>query len=269
MVVINPAVRSKLIAALGNTDVGSEVFSKVNLAIAETSSAPTLNTAITTIGAGTLTAAGIIGGLITRSGSTAAYTDTTATAALIAAAGATVGMSWILKIKNTVAFAETVTGGTGVTVSGIAIVPALSVGEFLVTLTGATTATVVGIGSEPLCNLPVAQFTTTAAASPVTAAAGDLTGSAHTTFRVETNGAFALTTRTATQMFGDITNCQIGTRYMLTVISQGDDTITITPGTGVTIDTATVATKVARTYFVNFNSATTCVWTTIGKSTVE
>ena len=83
------------------------------------------NTNITTVGAGTLTAAAIVSRLITRSGSTAAYSDATDTAAAIIAAlpAAVVGQSFQLVIKNTVGFNETITAGSGVTLSGAPSLP--------------------------------------------------------------------------------------------------------------------------------------------------
>jgi len=231
-----------------------------------------VNTAISTVGAGTLTAAAMVGGLITRSGSTAAYTDTTATATDIidAMANATVGQSWTLRIKNTVAFAETISGGTGVTVSGVSVVPPLSVGTFLITVTAAGTVTMVGVGTQPLSNLPVAKFATTAAASPLTAAAGDLTGAQHVFFEITTDGAFGLTTRTAVEMFADTPNAQVGQTYLLTVVNKGNNTVTITGGTDVTITaTATLATLVTRTYVVTFATATTITMQDVIKGTIE
>ncbi len=230
------------------------------------------NTAISTVNDGTLTAAAIVGGVITRSGSTAAYTDTTATAAQIVAAVPTVriGASWYLTIKNTVAFTETLAAGTGVTLSGQTVVPPLGVGVFLVTVTSLTAVSIQGLHISNMCSLPYSKFTTTAAASPLTASAGDLTGAAHVVFQVTTNGAFALTTRTATQMFGDIPNAQIGMSFLLTVVSQGDDTVTVTAGTGVTITgTATVATKVTRTFVCTFTSATAITLQSVSKGTIE
>ena len=109
------------------------------------SGAAVANTNLTTVGAGTLTAAGIVGAVITRSGSTAAFTDTTDTAANIIAAlpaGAPVNTSWTLSIVNTTAFAETISGGTGVTVSGLAgPIPGNATGDFLCTYTGAGAVT--------------------------------------------------------------------------------------------------------------------------------
>lgn len=83
---------------------------------------PVVDTPITTVGAGTLTAAAIVGGIITRTGSTAAFSDATDTAANIIAAlpNSGVGETWWLTINNETAFAETLTNGSGVTLSGLA-----------------------------------------------------------------------------------------------------------------------------------------------------
>lgn len=230
------------------------------------------STTISTVGAGTLTAAGLVGGIILRSGSTAAYTDTTATAAQIVAAVpvAYIGKTFRITIQNTVAFAETLAAGTGVTLAGLTVIPPLSVGEFLVSVTSLTAVTITGLSMQPLCNLPYSKFTTSAAASPLAAAAGDLTGAGFVTWQNTTNGVFGLTTRTATQMFGDIPNAQVGMEYVLCIVSQGDNTITITAGTGVTITgTATIATKTTRFYNVKFTASTTLTMTSFSKGTIE
>lgn len=102
------------------------------------------NTALATVGNGTLLAAGITSGLVTRSGSTAAFTDTTDSAANIIAAlpNAQVSQSWELLINNTTAWPETLAGGTGVTLSGLASpIPANSTARFLCTYTAAAAVT--------------------------------------------------------------------------------------------------------------------------------
>ncbi len=227
-----------------------------------------VNTADTTVGAATLTAAAIAGGLITRSGSVAAYTDTTATADLIIAAkpNVNIGDSWLLEIKNTVNFNETLAGGTGVTVSGITIVPPLSVGRFLVTYTAASTLTVVGIGSYPLCNLPPSKYTTGALQS-ATFVAGDITGAGVVMYDNTGTTPGNLTTRTAAEMFGDIPNCQIGFSYTLLVrnSSGSANTATIVAGSNVTVTgTMTIAQTVTRVFNVKFPTATTCTIQSMG-----
>jgi hypothetical protein len=221
---------------------------------------------------GTLTAAAIVGGVIIRTGETAAYTDTTDTAVNILAAIGTDSddKDWFLLFKNTVAFTATLTGGTDVTLAGQTKIPPNSTGLFHVANAGESFV-ITGLGSMPECRLPNGQYNTTAAASPVTPAAGILTGANHVFYEVTTDGAFGITTRTATELFGDIPNCHIGFTYLLTIVNRGNATITITAGANVTITASenTIATLVTRTYLVNFTSATACTWSSLTKGTIE
>lgn len=107
-------------------------------------------TALTTVGAGTITAAGIIGMVTTRSGAqlSLAFTDTTATADEIVTAlpdGAAVGTSFRWTYVNNTNAPATISGGTGVTVSVITVVPPNSFATWLVTYTAASTFTFVGV----------------------------------------------------------------------------------------------------------------------------
>lgn len=116
-------------------------------------STPTIITALNTVGAGTITAAGIAGGVTLRGGSQSAspFTDTTATAALIIAAlpaPATIGNSFIYTYNNNTDAVATITGGVGVTVSVNTTVQPNMSAQFLVTYTAANTVTMVGIGVE-------------------------------------------------------------------------------------------------------------------------
>lgn len=108
----------------------------------------------TTAGNGTLTAAEMQAGNILRSGPTAAYTDTTDTATAILAQmpNAQIGVGYELTIVNTVAFACTLVGGTGVTLSGNTSLAASSSRKYVVTVTGITTpaVTITGISSAGL-----------------------------------------------------------------------------------------------------------------------
>lgn len=224
-----------------------------------------LNTAITTVGAGTLTGAALAGTVVTRSGPTAAYTDTTDTAANILAAltSANIGESFEVTIKNTVAFDCTLAGGTGMTLSGQTIIPGLSWGRFLVTIATATTGTMQGLATGPLASLPDAKFTTGTAA---THAAGDITGAKHVHYTNTGNNA-TITTRTATQMFGDTPNAQVGQSYVLSIRNEHATGVTVTAGTGVTLTgTMTIANTVTRTFVVTFTSSTALTIQSIGLS---
>lgn len=121
-------------------------------AIAALAASGSVNTAIgslATVGAGTLTAALIVGKIVNRSGgqSGTGFTDTTDTAAAILTAlpgTETIGQAFRFTYQNTTNAPATITGGTGVTVSGITVVKANSTAEFLITYTAANTLTMVG-----------------------------------------------------------------------------------------------------------------------------
>lgn len=106
--------------------------------------------AITTAGAGTLTAASIVAGVIMRSGPTGAYNDTTDTATAILALldNPSVGTSWDFTIVNGVAFAGTMVAGGGITLAGVTA-NAASKGRIYraqVTNVGTPAVTITGIG---------------------------------------------------------------------------------------------------------------------------
>jgi hypothetical protein len=113
--------------------------------------------ALTTAGAGTLTAALMVSGIINRTGPGGAYNDTTDTAqniinAIMAqynfsqapttgiSAGTAVpnGTTFRLKIINTVAFVLTMVAGTGVTLVGTTTIAASSIKDYLITVTNGT-----------------------------------------------------------------------------------------------------------------------------------
>lgn len=98
---------------------------------------------LTTVGAGTLTGALLANNILTRTGPTAAFNETTDTAAGILAAvmglgNPSAGDSWRLRYENTVAFIATLIAGVGVTLVGTTTVAASSMKDFLITLTNAT-----------------------------------------------------------------------------------------------------------------------------------
>jgi hypothetical protein len=226
------------------------------------------STTLATAGAGTITAAALIGGILNRTTVAADYADTTHTGTQIQTALGNSGseVAWVFYSRNTVGFTQTVTGGTDVTVTG-GVVPPYSVGVFLVVADGDNQATMTRIGTIRQAALPNVQLNTTSAASPVTPAAGILTGANEVFYQVTTDGAFGITTRTATELFGDLPNCHIGFKYLLTIINRGDNTITITAGTNVTIAENTIATLLTQTYLVEFTSATACTWTKVRTGT--
>lgn len=120
------------------------------IAIGQNTTAPSA-TALATVGAGTILAAGFASSITTRSGAQAftAFTDTTDTAANIIAACANlvnkIGTSFVYTYVNNTNAPATITGGTGVTVSGQAVVAANGWGRFLISYTATATLTMVGI----------------------------------------------------------------------------------------------------------------------------
>lgn len=88
----------------------------------------------------TLTIANLLKRTIYRTGPTAAYGDTTDTAANIVAGipYAEVGNAFEFTFVNTVAFANTIAAGTGVTLQGVTSVSASSARRFLLELTNVT-----------------------------------------------------------------------------------------------------------------------------------
>lgn len=217
--------------------------------------------ALTTVGNGTLTAALMFGGITSRTGPSGAFTDTTDTAANIVSTFGNlvnkIGSSTVYTYVNNSGFSATLTGGSGVTVSGITVIPAGQAAEYLITYTAANTLTMVGVGMMAVSQLLSAQFAT--GTTTTTFAAGQLTGG---NFVVYTNtGATpgSIATRTATQMIADIPNAYVGQTYMLRVINgQATGTLTITAGTGITLTgTATVAANTTRDFVVTITSTAT------------
>src|ERR1700759_4237097 len=112
----------------------------------------------------TIPAQQIVGGLYQRTGATAAVAATTDTAAnIIAALGPNtkVGQTFLLYYfnTNTAAGAVTISGGTGVTMAGIQVVPILNGVLFLGTVVSTTTITLTGVSIMGGQDLPGTQFT--------------------------------------------------------------------------------------------------------------
>lgn len=97
--------------------------------------------------ASTISIADLSGGLILRSGATAARIDTSPTGTLLDGAYPNMdeGDSLIFKVSVQVAFAITMAGGVGVTASGNLVIAANTYKEFVLTKTGTATYTLVGL----------------------------------------------------------------------------------------------------------------------------
>lgn len=226
--------------------------------------------AITTVGAGTLTAASLVAGVINRSGPTSAYTDTTATAALIyAAVGSIVGGSFYVWIKNTTAFAQTLAGGTGVTFSGSTVVPQNSAALFLVTVTSATASAFNHVVTVPLTVTPPQALIGTADNGTTQTLTAAMVAGANSVYHVSTGGTTpSLTMPLATDIIASMPNWHVGQSYMLRIINSNSGTATMVTNTGITMSgTLTVATNTTRDFVITMATATTVTMTNVGTGT--
>ncbi len=230
-------------------------------------------TAINTVGAGVLTAAGLVSGVITRGGaqSATAFSDATDTAVNIVAAmtNVQVGQSFKCVIKNTTDGKMTVTGGTGVTIAGQSTVQKNCWVEYVVVLTSLTAVAMTGVESGANLHLPKTNYITQATGNQ-TAAAGELLAARFSVLSLTANGANAYTTRTGALMAGDIPDIQIGMSWIQRICANGDNTVTLTAAlSGITITgTATVATTTYRDYVVTYTAANTFVFQNIGGGSI-
>lgn len=129
-------------------------------------------TALSTVGAGTLTAALMETGAVIRGGTqVAAFADTTDTVANIIAGmnplGLAVGASQKFLYVNGTTFPATITGASNVTITGQAVVPANSWVEYIVTQTSGTAITFQAIRSG---YFPTSGTVTANATTPVVVA---------------------------------------------------------------------------------------------------
>ncbi len=194
-VVIPPFSIGSYFATVGGTQAAPTItFTHIGTApirVSEESVTP-LATALTTNGAGTITAAGIAGGITLRTGSTSAFTDITGTGTAIIAAAAsllTTGAAAKYKYVNNTVAAATLTAGVDVTISGASVIPANSWVEYVLTRTGTTTVTLVAIAQGYFPKVG----TTAAAngATPVAVSDARVTASSIITLTINTPGGTA------------------------------------------------------------------------------
>lgn len=236
--------------------------------------APIVNTAITTVGAGTLTVASLVGQLVTRSGPVAAFTDTTVTAALLLAGmpvQPAIGTAWRVLYRNTTAFDATIAGGTGVTVSGNTVVPANSTGQFVLTYSASGAFTLLGLTpTNASAGLPAAKYST-AALQSASLTAASLTGAQYVNYDNTGTTPGNLQMPSAAALFAAHPNAQVGQSYELAIRNSagGANTATITADAGATVTltgTMTIAQNVTRYFVLTFNTATTATLQSMGIS---
>lgn len=233
-------------------------------ALASTEGAPFIVTAITTAGAGVLTAAGLVGGEIIRTGPVAAFSDATDTAAnIITAAGGIIGSSFSALIKNATAFPQTITAGLNVTLPMTVLVPPFTVANYVGTISTATTVTFVHVDTPPICiggdiTAPTFGVLATNGAGTLTAAlmAGGLTS------RTTVAAAATDTTDTAANIvaaIGSLVN-KVGTSFRYIYQNNSTAPVTITGGMGVTVSGITVVPPgFTVEYLISYTAATPTV----------
>lgn len=226
-----------------------------------------LATAITTVGAGTLTSAALVGGAITRSGPTGAFADTTATAAQLnttLGSGAAIGTSWFVEYKNTTAFSATIGGGTGVTMSGRLVIPANSVGMYLLTKNGATTYTAFGVGVYEQAFVDTfAAVATADDGTTQTLTAAMIVGGKQVYHKTLGGATPSLTLPLASAIDTALPDMRVGQSFTLRIINSNSGTATIVTNTGWTLTgTLTLATNTWRDFVVT-KTGTTATYTAV------
>lgn len=229
-------------------------------ALAASASAPFVATSITTVGNGVLTAAGLVGGEIVRTGPVAAFTDTTDTAANMAALSI-VGGSFNILIKNATAFTQTIAAGTGVTLPLTVIIPAFSVNNYVCNVVSATAVTWIHIDTTPISigtnnTAPATTALSTVGAGTVTAT-GFNTGY---TARSGSTAAFTDTTDTAANIIAAVPAIvnKIGASFIYTYVNNTVAVATLTGGTGVTVSgVTTIPANSWATYIITYTAAAT------------
>lgn len=231
-----------------------------------------VSTNITTVGNGTLTAAGMIGDQIVRTGPVANFSDTTDTAAAIVAlfpGGIAAGSNY-LNIKNATAFTQTLLAGTGVTLPITVIIPPFAVGEYVVAPTSATAVTLTHIETNPIS---IGQNTTnptivslaTVGAGVITAAnfAGGLTARGGS----QSGTPFTDTTDTAANIIAACANLigKVGSSFIYYYNNATNAVATLSGVSGVTVSGITVVpSNMTVGYLVTYTAAATITMVGIG-----
>ncbi len=194
--------------------------------------------AITTVGSGVLTAAGLVGKLIKRTGPVAAFSDATDTAVAINGALNTyvAGSSFETKIKNATAFPMTITAGTGVTLTGLSIIPPLSVATYLITNTSTVAVELRHVETVSLTTqLQISVTNLTTVGSGTITGAGIAGG---VTNRTGSTSAFTDTVDIATNIIAAIPNASVGETFEYTYFNNTGFAATIAAATGTTLSGA-------------------------------
>lgn len=270
----NETLQVLAIAANGSPAATTQTTTTAAIAALGASENPYLITTTSNTTGTTLSAASLLGDQIVRQGPTAAFTDTTDTAANIIAAfpgGITTGSNTVV-YKNATAFPATIAAGTGVTLPITVVVPPFESAIYAVVPTGAGAVTFYHEGTNALSTgqniaSPAATSLSTVGAGTITAAgfASGLT----TRGGAQSATAFTDTTDTATNIIGALVQLmgKIGAGTNYTYQNLTNAPATITGGTGVTVSGFTVAPANSTvTYLLTYTATNTI--TMVGVSVV-
>lgn len=231
-----------------------------------------VQTALATVGAGILTAAMLASGLVARTGPVADFTDTTDTGANLGTflGIPAIGTSFLFIYKNTTAFAATIVGGTGITVSGRTVVPGNSVVEFLITKTASNTYTMFGIGVLQQGIFGTGAFVATPDNGTTQTLTAAMIVGGNTTYHVSTGGATpSLTLPLGTAMDTALPDMRPGQSYVLRVINTNSGNTTIVTNTGWTLSSGTLvlATNTWKEFLVTKTGTGTYTGVNVGSGT--
>lgn len=227
-----------------------------------------LNTNVATVGAGTLLAAALLGGLITRTGPVAAFTDTTDTAAAIVTAIGQFSLNgtFLTTYKNSTAFAATLAAGAGVTLPLTNVVGPFQEIAMFGTIGGTTaapTVTFTHLGTSSLATAlgvtgPVIGALATVGAGTLTAAL--INGGYVSRAGAQANAAFIDTTDTGTAIVAGNPGLigKIGSSIAFVYQNTTNATATLTGGANVTVSgITTVQAGGSATYILTQTAANT------------
>ena len=236
------------------------------------------NTNITTVGAGTLTAAALVGGLITRTGPVAAYSDTTDTAAAIVAAlpEFVSGATFYIRIKNATSFLQTILAGTNVTLPPTAVVGPWQQALYYGVIGGTAAAPTVTFNHVVTTAISEAQSVVSPAITTLA------TNGAGTLLAAAINGGF-LNRTTVAAAFADTTDTaaaiiaanpglvgKIGASFVFVYANNSTGVATIGGGMGVTVSgVTTVPPGVAAEYLITYTAAATLTMVGIGTTEIS
>lgn len=115
-----------------------------------------------------------------------------------------------------------------------------------------------------ISGLPTTKNVTNSTSGAQTAAVGDLTGAHIVNLLLTGIGAANFTTRTATEMFGDIPGAYVGLEYEITIRNTNAGTTTLNAGSGITVSgTASIDQNIKRRFSVEFTAVDACTITNL------